>query len=136
MAKIGELFKSKYLRAEDLGAGRVRVTIEQVAIEHLHGSRKPVLYFQGKTKGLVVNQTRARSLARVLASEETNDWIGCQVTIYADSITTTDEQTGRPRRVRMICIDERPESALRPRREGEPTPPPGKPLTAEDVKRW
>jgi hypothetical protein len=135
VAKVGDLFHSKYLRADDLGTHRVRVTIAQVAIELMHGGKKPVLYFHGKSKGLVLNQTRAHSLARVLASDETNDWVGCQVTLYVDGITATDEH-GRARRVRMICIDERPESALRPKREGEAEPPAGPPLRAEDVAKW
>jgi len=131
--KVGELFQSRFLRADDLGRSHVRVTIEKVAIEAMHGSRKPVLYFRGKSKGLVVNQTRARSLTKVLATDETEAWVGCQVSLYVDSIETSDETTGRKRRVQMICVDERPESALRPRRDGEPATGP---LTAADVKRW
>lgn len=133
MAKVRDLFQSRFLRAEDLGTSRVRVTIEDVRIESLHGSKKPVLYFRNKQRGLVLNQTRAKSLARVLASDETDDWIGCQVTLYSGSAEVTDDH-GRTRTVRMICVDERPDSALRPLREGEPESAP-KPVKSNDV-RW
>lgn len=137
MAKVRDLFQSRFLRADDLGTARVRVTIEQVAIEAMHGSKKPVLYFRGKTKGLVINQTRALSLSRVLESEETDDWVGCQVTIYVADSQVVDLQTGRKRKVPMICVDERPDSALHPRRTETPAPEagPAKPMKADDV-RW
>jgi hypothetical protein len=132
MAKIRDLFQSRFLRADDLGTGRARVLIEAVRVESLHGTKKPVVYFRGKHKALVLNQTRARQIATVLGSEETDDWIGCMVSLYVGGATVNDEDSGQQRRVRMICVDERPDSAQR-----RPAPdPPGKPLTAEDVPKW
>jgi hypothetical protein len=109
MAKVSDLFQSRFLRADDLGDHRVKVTIDQVRVEPLHGGRKPVLYFRGKSKGLILNATRARALATILGTEETDEWIGSTVTLYADGATVYDEHN-RARRVRMICVDAAPRS--------------------------
>jgi hypothetical protein len=44
---------------------------------------KPVLYFQGKEKGLVLNKTNASKIAQLLGSKDTDDWTGCQIRLYA-----------------------------------------------------
>lgn len=84
MPRISDLFPSKYLRAADLQKPGIRlpvnVRIARVTQEELGGDDrakeiKPVVYFHGKEKGLVVNRTNGDELA-VLLGEETDDWPG------------------------------------------------------------
>jgi hypothetical protein len=64
--KISQLFPSKYVKAVDLNGKTVTLTIAKLAIEELgHGpekERKPVLYFERATKGLVLNRTNAMTI--------------------------------------------------------------------------
>ncbi|HEX6038875.1 hypothetical protein [Longimicrobium sp.] len=86
--KIGSAFPSNYLKHEDLGGRNVLVTIESVRVEEIRGEggkeNKPVLYFVGKEKGLVLNKTNAETLTEILGTDETDDWHGCQVVLYHD----------------------------------------------------
>jgi hypothetical protein len=82
---IDSAFPSKYLKAGELGDSAPVVTIERVAFEAVGQTRemKPVAYFVGKSKGLVLNKTNATKIAQLLGSKDTDDWHGCQIRIYA-----------------------------------------------------
>lgn len=80
-----ELFP--YIAGEMLaGKGSVTLTIKDVRNEELRSSRgadqKPVVYFKERDKGLVLNKTNAKQIAR-LYGRETNDWRGKKISIYA-----------------------------------------------------
>lgn len=82
--KLSEAYPSKYLTAEELD-NDVTVTISDVDCEEIgqgaQKSRKLVLSFQGKKKKFVVNKTNAKTIADVLGTDETDDWIGQRITI-------------------------------------------------------
>ena len=86
---IDEVYPSKYLRGGDLAGHAVPVTIESVALESFYDSelketvKKPVVYFQGKQKGVVLGKTLAFQFAEVLKSHDTEDWKGKQVMIFS-----------------------------------------------------
>jgi hypothetical protein len=82
---IDSAFPSNYLKASDLGDKQPVVTIDRVEVEPIGRDReiKPVIYFQGKEKGLVLNKTNAKKIAELSGSKDTEDWAGCQVRIYA-----------------------------------------------------
>ncbi len=84
--RLSDLFPSKYLKATDLGDRQAPVIIEHILIEDIEGDektvRKPVLYFKGKDKGLVLNVTNANAIAAVYG-EETDDWMGQQIILYS-----------------------------------------------------
>lgn len=78
---INEAFPSKYLKASDLKGAKVRVTISRVESEEVGDGKKPVAYFNGKEKGLVLNKTNAM----IIASEhgpETEGWAGAEIYLY------------------------------------------------------
>lgn len=81
---INQAFPSKYLKASDLNDQTVTVTISDIKIEQVGQDRdtKPVAYFQGKTKGLVLNKTNSRKIASIAGSPETDDWVGVQIAIF------------------------------------------------------
>jgi hypothetical protein len=119
--KIGTAF-SQYLKHEDLGGRNVLVTIERVEIEEIKSEtgkeQKPVVYFLGKGKGLILNRTNADSIASILGTDETDDWQGQQVVLYTDHKI----QFGS-KRVSGIRITKVPKAApSRPVRPVEPEP--------------
>jgi hypothetical protein len=82
---IDSAFPSNYLKASDLGDGQPVVTIDRVEIEAVGRSKemKPVVYFKGKEKGLVLNKTNGNKIAQITGSKDTDDWHGCQIKLYA-----------------------------------------------------
>lgn len=85
---INDTFPSNYLRAADLRDRAVDVTMHRVLMEDIGGEEKPVLYFAGKEKGLVLNKTNASTISG-LWSPETDNWPGKKITIFP---TQTDFQ--------------------------------------------
>ena len=84
---IAEHFGS-YLKADDLPQGQdVSVTIDRVILEDLNNNgkteQKPVVYFRGKNKGLVLNRTNAESISRLYGGE-TDAWAGKAIALYID----------------------------------------------------
>lgn len=86
--KVGSLFPSNFLKAADLQERQITVTIDRVAMEDIGSDHKPVLYFQGKEKGLVLNKTNTTTIAAGYG-DDTDDWGGGEVIIYP---STTDFQ--------------------------------------------
>ncbi len=77
-------FPSKYICAEDLRGEVVPVTIERITQEEMpngDGELRPVLYFAGAKKGMVLNKTNAKRIAQ-MHGEDTDAWIGKQILIY------------------------------------------------------
>jgi hypothetical protein len=88
--KIGSAFPSKYLKATDIPAGRfVKLRVDRVTMENVGGDQspedKPVLYFQGKEKGMVLNRTNAGTVADVYG-DDTDDWHGRTVEVYQTQV--------------------------------------------------
>ena len=81
---INDAFPSNYLKASDLKGKAVVVTIRSVELEEVGRTkeRKPVLYFQGKEKGIVLNRTNSKKIAELAGSQDTDDWHGVEVAIY------------------------------------------------------
>jgi hypothetical protein len=89
--RIGAAFPSKYLKAADLPADRhVSVVIDHVTVENVAGNdnpddEKPVLYFQGKQKGMVLNKTNATTISNAYG-DETDAWSGQPILLYVTDV--------------------------------------------------
>ena len=84
--KISQTFPSKWLKAEDIGQGRkVRVSIERVDMENIGDEDKPVMYFTGKAKGLVLNKTNAGVLSAAYG-DETEGWSGKEAFLLVQKV--------------------------------------------------
>jgi hypothetical protein len=115
--KANDVFPSKYLKASDLQGHEPTVTIDRVVMEQLSdGESKPVMYFQGKKKGLIVNRTNWMAIA-FLYGDESNDWPGRAVTLFSAMVTTP---SGKP--IEGLRIK------LPPQRNGGPTQNPQNPM--------
>jgi len=80
---IYDSFPSKYLRCADLQGRTIRAQISNVATEQMGKDMRPVLYFAGKQKGLVINKTKAMLLADAWGPE-THNWIGRDISLRPD----------------------------------------------------
>ena len=80
---------------------------------------KPVIYFQGKKKGLVMNRTNGETIAS-LYGDETEKWRGALVTLFATTVLFQGRSTA--------AIRVRAEKTLRKpttkQQHTEETPPP------------
>jgi len=88
MGKLSEMLPTSgnYLRADDLPENAaIRVAIDCVRIEQIkrdeETEEKPVLYFTGKDKGLVLNRTNVNTLVSLFGDDETAI-MGKQVVLY------------------------------------------------------
>ena len=81
--KSDDVFPSKYLKASDLQGREAQVVIDRVVRED--GIDKPVMYFQGKEKGLVVNKTNWNRVA-YLYGDESDDWAGREIILAAELV--------------------------------------------------
>lgn len=80
-----------YIFAFDLNGKDVTVTIAKVVAGTLVGqggrkAKKPILYFDGKEKGLALNSTNAKIIA-ALFGNFVEKWIGQSITLYPTTTT-------------------------------------------------
>ena len=95
MANVNDMFPSKYLKASDIGDTDLELTIIAVDEETLGQGNdadiRSVVYFSETPKGLVLNKTNARAIAS-LYGDESDDWAGNQIRLYATEVDFKGEQ--------------------------------------------
>lgn len=80
--KVSQAFPSNYLKAADLQDRNVRVMISGYKMETIGEDQKPVLYFKGKEKGLVLNKTNANNIAAEYG-DDMDDWQGKDIVLFS-----------------------------------------------------
>jgi len=80
--KISQAYPSKYVSAPDIGGRTVKLQINRVAMETLGDDHKPVVYFAGHTKGLVLNKTNA-SVISGFYGDDTDTWQGKIIELFS-----------------------------------------------------
>ena len=83
---INSMFPGSYLKAADLQGRTVPCIIEKVQIEDIGGEDKPVIYFAGKDRGLVLNKTNAGIIVAI-AGPETDNWPGTKLKLYPTKVS-------------------------------------------------
>ena len=87
--RISEEFSGTWLKAIDLHGHRVTVTISHVKREEVGQGEdrefKPVVYFQNKDKGLVLNKTNGLAIAD-LYGDDTDNWDGKPIVLYSTKV--------------------------------------------------
>ena len=78
---IDDAFPSTYLKAADLKGHSVEVIIDRIDYEEVGDGKKPVAYFVGKERGLVLNVTNS-VVIRDRFGTETDDWHGKTIFVY------------------------------------------------------
>ena len=87
--QLDDAFPSKYMKASDLPEeGHLTVTIENIEIQEIgkEKQRKPVITFEESEKAFVCNKTNANSIAKVLGSRDTDEWIGKQIKLFRTEV--------------------------------------------------
>lgn len=113
------MFDNEYLGAWDIPTGRnVAVTIERVEARELTSQRgkdhKPVVFFRGKQKGMVMNKTNCKAIAGMYGTD-TTQWVGKPIAIYSTTTSAGGET--------VECLRVRPTPPqVRPARKAEPEP--------------
>lgn len=79
--RISNAFPSEFLKAADLQGRNVRVLMSHVEMRDIGGDHKPILFFQGKDKGMVLNKTNANNIALVYG-DDTDDWHGKEIVLF------------------------------------------------------
>lgn len=79
--RVTEAYPSTYLKAVDLQDKTIKVTIDHYQIEDVGDGSKPVLYFVGKEKGLVLNRTNADELS-ISFGDEMDNWSGKIIELF------------------------------------------------------
>jgi hypothetical protein len=88
---IRSAFPSRYLKAADLKGSDDKVVIGQVQMETISAEAQPVVYFQGKEKGLVLNKTNMETIVNMFG-DETDHWIGKAITLFSTKVDFKGER--------------------------------------------
>ena len=87
--KMSEAFPSNYVKAADLKGQSQDMKIRAVEMEDLgQGSdkdAKPVVYFHGRDKGLVLNKTNANSIVKAYG-DDSNNWTDKAIVIFPTEV--------------------------------------------------
>lgn len=78
---IDTAFPGTYLKAADLQGRAAKVIIARVVMEDIGDDHKPVIYFQGKERGLVANKTNANTI-KIAYGNDTDGWIGKPIELF------------------------------------------------------
>lgn len=91
MPKLSEMMPSKYLKKEDLDEhdGELLVTVKKIAHRNVAKDGDPeemkwLCKFAELDKPMIMNSTNLQLMAKALASEDSDDWIGGKVMLYND----------------------------------------------------
>lgn len=92
--KLSELHPSRYLAADDLD-GDTPAVISRIVFESMKKKdgkeeEKPVIFFKGVQKGMVLNKTNATRIGQ-MHGDETDQWIGKKITLTVESVDAFGE---------------------------------------------
>ena len=84
---INDMYPSKYLKSADVKPHRIDLQVARVVIEDVaENENKPVMYFNGKEKGLVLGKNNALLCAHVWG-DESDAWVGQWLTLFSEPKT-------------------------------------------------
>lgn len=80
-----EFFPSTYVKASDLNGKELTLTMANVEREKLGDDLKPVLYFKGAKKGLVLNKTNTNAIGDAYG-DDSDDWFGQPIILFTAQV--------------------------------------------------
>lgn len=128
--RVSEAFPSEYLKAADLRDKNVLVVIDRVEMKDIGDDHKPVLFFQGKDKGMVLNKTNANNIATAYG-DDTDDWVGREIVLFP-AMVDFQGKTVQAIRVRAPRASDRPKPTLKAVNETVRAPEPP-PISDDDI---
>lgn len=106
-----EVFPSKWLKAEDIaGQGDITVTVDNVEMQEFKDpqsrreEQKPCMSFREDLKPLIVNKTNWRLIADSVGSDDSDDWVGHEITLFVMEVESFGDivQAIRVRKPRAV----------------------------------
>ena len=96
MPDLSELYAGKYYKAADVENKPFKATISRVGIEKMQGDgrSKAVLYFEGRDRGVVLNGSRHDAVCQIAKSNNSDDWVGCEVVVCAGTTNYAGKRVG------------------------------------------
>lgn len=132
--RISSAFPSEFLKAADLNGRNVKVVMDRVEMRDIGGDHKPILFFQGKEKGMVLNKTNANNITSMFG-DDTDDWNGKEIVLF-EAMVDFQGKTVAAIRVRGLQARDRISVAggtATQERVNERNPPPvGRPDTIDE----
>jgi hypothetical protein len=126
--RVSDAFPSEFLKAGDIANKQVRVVIDRVEMRDVGDDHKPVIFFEGKEKGVVLNVTNARAIAQY-HGEEMEEWVGQEIILFTMMVNFQGRmQPGI--RIRVPSSSER-KTAAKPASTPPPSENPGADLDDE-----
>lgn len=92
MTSIFDDFPSKYLKASDLEGRTLPVVMDRIERENIGDDYKPVIYFRGQQKGLVLNRTNANTIVE-MHGEDPRNWPGKEIAIFPTRVDFKGKRT-------------------------------------------
>jgi hypothetical protein len=82
MPDFSECFGGRFMKAEHITKPFIGVieSVELVDVDG-NGKMKPVLHFEGKDRGVVLNATRHEFMCHYAETKESDDWVGLKVAV-------------------------------------------------------
>jgi hypothetical protein len=114
-----KMFENNYVGAWDLTDDQDRPIDKTVLIERVEAqviksqrgeAKKPVLWFKGVNRPMVVNKTNARVIA-TLYGPRVEDWAGKRITLYQATTNTSDGE--------VLCVRVRPKEPAAAKKNGQ-----------------
>jgi hypothetical protein len=96
--KLSKMFPRRYATGEDFGGKAFTLTVAKVTSEKMRPQpnapeiEKWVIYFKETQKGVVLNRTLAYQIAKILGSDETDNWAGQKITLYPQPMTVAGKK--------------------------------------------
>ncbi len=129
--KLSEAFPSNFLKADDLGGKNVTVEIDEVTFEEIGQGRdkeqKIIIAFKGKEKKLIVNKTNANTIAKLIGSDDTDDWPGHRITLTSREV----DYQGTPMLAIRVSLQKPASAAAAPKKQQPDADPEPDPVTDE-----
>lgn len=109
--RISSAFPSEFLKAADLQGRQVKVVMSHVEMKDIGGDPKPVLHFQGKDKGMVLNKTNANNITAAYG-DDTEAWAGREIVLF-EAMVDFQGKTVPAIRVRLPQVKDKPHGPQR-----------------------
>ena len=98
MAKLNDFFPSRYFNADDFALHPAVFEISNIQVETFKQkdgtvADKPIAYFQGQRKSLILNKTNFKAIATIAGAQDTDEWPGTSIELYAAVVSVAGEET-------------------------------------------
>jgi hypothetical protein len=121
MPDVNEVFGGETLKAADLQGREFTLAIASTQAKEFDKGAKLVIKFVGAKKALIANRTNAKRIA-MLYGNNTDFWVGKQVTLYAEMVDFKGEPTWAIRMKAPPNYQPMSAGASSPQQQQSPTP--------------